>query len=72
MSPFALSSGHTSITDRMFQSSSNLGPPPYVNPAEIIHNGFPALRGDPMATNVYGTRPISFSGESNHAMEDPW
>ena len=71
MSLLAPSSGHALITNRMVQSSSNHEPPPYVNPAQIVYDGFSALRGDPMATNVYGTRPISFSGESNHAMEDP-
>ena len=72
MSPFAPSSGHTSITNRVFQSSSTHEPPPYVNPAEIVYNGLPALRGDSMAINGHGTRPTSFSGESSHMMEDPW
>ena len=70
MSPLAPSSGH-SITNRVFQSSSNHQPPLFVNPAELIHNGFATLGEDPIATNHYGNRSFSFSGEGSHSMEDP-
>ena len=65
-------SGHASTTNPMFQPSSYHEPPQFVNPAELIHNGFPALGGDPMATNHDGARPFSFSSEGSHSMEDAW
>ena len=65
-------SGHASTTNRLFQPNSYHEPPQFVSPAELIHNGFPALGGDSVATNHYGNRSFSFSGEGSHSMEDPW
>ena len=65
-------SGHTSTMNRVSQPSSYDEPCQLVNPAEFIHNGFPALVGDPMVTNHYGNRSFSFSGEGSHSIKDPW
>ena len=65
-------SGHASTANRVFQPSSYHEPPQFVDPAEFIHNGFPALVGDPMVTNHYGNRSFSFPGEGSHSTEDPW
>ena len=71
-SAFSPTSGHASTTNRVFQPSSYHEPPQFVNPAELTHDAFPALGGDPIATNHYGNRSFSFSGEGSDSMEDPW
>ena len=65
-------SGYASTANRVFQPSSYHEPPQFVNPAEFIHNGFPALGGDPIVANHYDNRSFSFSGEGSHSMEDSW
>ena len=65
-------SGHASTANRVFQPSSYHEPPQFVNPAEFIHDDFPALGGDPMVTNHYGNRSFSFPSEGSHSIEGPW
>ena len=63
---------HASTTNRIFQPSSYHEPSQFVNPAELIHNGFPALGGDRIATNHVGNWSSSFLDEGGHSMDDPW
>ena len=65
-------SDHASITHQMPQPSSNHGHAQFVNPADTIHSGVPAINWDLMATYDYESVPGSFSDDDGSSIKGPW
>lgn len=65
-------SDHASITYQVPQLGSNHEHAQFVEPADTILSGVPAMDWDLMATYDYGTLRGSFSDEASSSIKGPW